>query len=86
MPMQSVCDRMSLRRLRAWRIRLLGELKLSIRDAAHRRLLKAQYDALQIEIAEQNCKRQNAMLEGFKGESRDLSSSEEVKDWCWNRY
>ena len=101
MNLRSICDRHALRSLSRWRSRLKDELRAalgvhdpdapppdmsaSLSDEA-REAIEA-YEALTQEIAEQNCRRQCALMERYKGEVRvPLKLVEEMSSWWWQRY
>jgi hypothetical protein len=102
MELKSICDRHPLASLRHWRLRLKQELQQTIaarkacesEDALARkqqdkelRRIKASYDALSLEIAAQNCRRQCELMERYKGERRGgLQLLKEMSSWCWRRY
>ena len=97
---KSICDRQPLFSLHRWRRRLSQELRrilrgrdlvVSERDMEQlpseaQELLRA-YDELSVEIARQNCARQCALLERFKGDAKaDPDRIQEMSAWWWQRY
>ena len=87
MPLASLCDRLPLDRLRRWRLRLRCELARLENIGGDSLWLRRQYDALAVEIAEQNCKRQCDAIERYKtGDAGAKCKPGEMSRWWWDRY